>query len=117
MRCGWNELDVKKQHEKEENHKKAHPGDYPKIEGRISPLLNLALELYMRDRHLENRSEVLKSALGQFLEREGYLVKTVGEEVGEYKVTTPEERATIQKKIGFIPQAVREQLLRFTPGM
>ncbi len=40
---------------------------------RLSPVLQAALRLYMQDRYLDNISEVIKSALGQFLEREGYL--------------------------------------------
>lgn len=55
---------------------------------RLNPLLESALKLYMSDRHLDNRSEVLKSALGQFLEREGYLMRDGG---GIYQATTPAE--------------------------
>ena len=59
-------------------------GEDRKIDARISALLDTALNLYMTDRHLENRSEVLKSALGLFLEREGYLVRSGS----KYKVRT-----------------------------
>jgi hypothetical protein len=41
--------------------------------------MRTALGLYMQDRHLDNESEVLRSALGQFLEREGYLPTSVQE--------------------------------------
>lgn len=67
-----------------------------KIEARLGGMVETALRNYMRDRHLENRAEVCKSALGQLLEREGYLIKTVAEEPGNYKIATPDP-----KKIGF----------------
>lgn len=47
--------------------------DSPKIEARLKPLMQTALSLYMQDRHLDNESEVLRSALGKFLETEGYI--------------------------------------------
>jgi len=43
---------------------------------RMSDVLDHALSLYMRDRHLENKTEIISSLLGALLEREGYLVKT-----------------------------------------
>jgi hypothetical protein len=51
-------------------------GDEGKIDVRINAPLSIALRLYMMDHHLQNHSEVMRSALGKFLESEGYLVKT-----------------------------------------
>jgi hypothetical protein len=42
----------------------------------------------MRDNHLENASELLRSVLGQFLEREGYLVKTCDHD-GQWTLKQP----------------------------
>lgn len=47
--------------------------DSPKVEARLGELMETALGLYMRDRHLQNESEVLRSALGKFLDEEGYM--------------------------------------------
>lgn len=77
------------------------PDTSGRIEARLTPLLDSALKNYMIDHHLENRSEVMKSALGQLLEREGYLVRTVCEAQGDYRISTPEERDERSKKIGF----------------
>lgn len=86
----------------------------PKVEARLNKLLRNALALYMSDKHLENKSEVLKSALGQFLEKEGYLIRTntVGETPGEYKVASPDQK----KNIGFTSkQLLRSQSLIVPP--
>jgi hypothetical protein len=44
-----------------------------KIEGRLTEEEAAALEAYMGDRFLTNKSDVLRSALAQFLVKEGYL--------------------------------------------
>jgi hypothetical protein len=47
--------------------------DGGKIEGRLTAEEAEAFAAYMRDRFLTNKSDVLRSALAQFLVREGYL--------------------------------------------
>lgn len=47
--------------------------DGGKIEGRLTADEAKAFAAYMRDRFLTNKSDVLRSALAQFLVREGYL--------------------------------------------
>jgi hypothetical protein len=44
-----------------------------KVEGRLTEEEAAALEAYMGDRFLTNKSDVLRSALAQFLVKEGYL--------------------------------------------
>ena len=57
-----------------------------KVEGRLTEEEAAALEAYMGDRFLTNKSDVLRSALAQFLVKEGYLqpppskVKRAGDE-------------------------------------
>lgn len=68
-----------------------------KAEARLNEAESNALTAYMRDRFLTNRSEVLRSALGQFLVREGYLelpatVKAAGSEA--VIITDTEGRVT-----------------------
>jgi hypothetical protein len=49
-------------------------GESPKIEARLDdPVMQRALANYMRAKHIKNRSVILVSALGQMLEREGFL--------------------------------------------
>lgn len=97
--------------EKDEAAPKKH-GSSPKAETRLGPLLTHALKAYMRERHLTNESEILRSALGQMLEREGYLIR-VGEEPGDYQVIEkPCEAPTPPPpKIGFRPSDLRSQPL------
>lgn len=44
-----------------------------KVEARLSPQYRQALDNYMADHCLTNESELLRSAIGQLLIREGYL--------------------------------------------
>lgn len=60
----------------------------PKVETRLGKILRGALDAYMADKHLTNESEILRSVLGQFLEKEGYLAR-VAEKPGEYKIVDP----------------------------
>lgn len=51
-------------------------GESPKVEARLKEEMRVALGLYMQERHLDNTSEVLKSALRRLLEAEGdYLTR------------------------------------------
>lgn len=51
-------------------------GESPKVEARLKEVMRVALGLYMKDKHLDNQSEVLKTALRRLLESEGdYLTR------------------------------------------
>jgi hypothetical protein len=70
----------------DKKHETIDLGEGGKIDARLSPLFITALKLYMTDMHMENRSEVVKMALGQFFEKQGYLVRTKdGYEVSQPK--------------------------------
>jgi len=43
---------------------------------RLDRATDAALALYMLDHHLVSRSELYRRAVGEFLEREGYLIRT-----------------------------------------
>lgn len=81
-------------------------GESPKVEARLKPLMQTALSLYMQDRHLDNESEVLRSALGKFLETEGYIKRAaamLGIRVAEnaHEVSGAAEKPRKRKRVTY----------------